>query len=85
LCRYGYSSVTFYTDAGQNLTCGSGDYDYTPDGYEKWGKDYQSYKYGKYEDDDEKYGKHGRYLLESEAGADLDYYSKKGYGWGWKS
>lgn len=76
MCRYGYSSVTFYTDAGQNLTCGSGDYDYTPDGYEKWGKDYQSYKWGKE-------GNHGRNLLS--AGANVDYYSENGYGWGWNS
>ena len=74
--------MTFYTDLGQNLTCGSGDFNYVPGGYDKWGHDYQNYKYGKHEGRD---GKHGRYLLEADAGADLDYYSKKGYGWGWKS
>jgi hypothetical protein len=80
--------VTFHTDLGNTLECGTGDFTYTPDGYDSYGKDYQSYKYGK------ESGK-GRNLLEevgaeidaaaAPAGAELDYYEKKGYGWGWST
>ncbi|KAF8065727.1 hypothetical protein HT031_002787 [Scenedesmus sp. PABB004] len=78
--KYGYSSVTFWTDLNRNFTCGSASADYTPSDYTSYGKDYQSYKWGK-----DKHDKYGRHLLEDAAGADLDYYSKKGYGWGWES
>lgn len=92
-CRYGYTSVTFSTDLGRNLTCGSGEFTHTPDNYDSYGKDYQSYKYSKEPATGTK-GK-GRNLLEevgaeidaaaAPAGAGLDYYEKKGYGWGWST
>jgi hypothetical protein len=86
--------VTFTTDLGNTLECGTGDFTYTPDGYDNYGKDYQSYKYGK-EASGDKHEKKGRSLLEevgaeldaaaAPAGAELDYYEKKGYGWGWST
>lgn len=79
LHRYGYTSVTFTTDLNNTLVCGTGDYSTTPSSFESFGHDYQRGKYVK---------EQRRSLLETEssddvAGADLDYYSKKGYGWGW--
>lgn len=85
--------MTFYTDLGQEFTCGSGNYSWTPSNYDSYGHDYQQYKYGKEPGHHEEHDKHSRSLLEevgaevdaAEAGADLDYYSKNGYGWGWKT
>lgn len=87
--------MTFSTDLGRNLTCGSGEFTYTPDNYDSYGKDYQSYKYSKEPATGTKGEHKGRNLLEevgaeidaaaAPAGAGLDYYEKKGYGWGWST
>jgi hypothetical protein len=47
-CRgkwYGYTSATFFLDDGTQFTCGKGNADYKPPGYDKWGGAYNSYGY----------------------------------------
>ncbi|WIA08019.1 hypothetical protein OEZ85_007489 [Tetradesmus obliquus] len=44
-CRgayYGYTKITFDTDKGQSITCGSASYTYKPDGYQAYGANYMS-------------------------------------------
>jgi hypothetical protein len=86
--RYGYTSVTFSTDLGRTLVCGSGNFSFAPDNYDKFGRDYQTYRHTKV-------AAKGRSLLEevgaevdaavAPAGADLDYYQRQGNGWGWST
>jgi hypothetical protein len=39
---YGYTKITFETDKGQSITCGSASYTYKPDGYQSYASNYQT-------------------------------------------
>lgn len=79
--RYGYTSITFTTDLGNVWTCGSGEYGYSPDGYNGYWASYQNNGWGR-----QRGARRGLLQTEAaqaEASADPDTFFRKNHGWGW--